>query len=185
MTGALFIDDTYIKQYTPIGLSIDVNDIYSFISVAQDIYVQDTLGTPLYNYLVDKLVNEVAYTTKEEKLIDLFSISLAYWSIYQALPHLSIKIRNTGVAKTKSDMTETSTLSELKYIREEMKNMAEFYMQRVVNFLCDNSKDFPLYNAISKDMYPTNRQYDSDIYIEDGIKDYTLDELRLLKKYLS
>jgi hypothetical protein len=48
MEDSLFIDDNYLKQYSPLGKSIDVDEIYPFVSSAQDVYIQDVLGTPLY-----------------------------------------------------------------------------------------------------------------------------------------
>lgn len=186
----LFIDDEYLKTYTPLGKSIDVDQIYPFVSEAQNIYIQDLLGTPLYNYLEYKLYSGLTFSTpyftqKEIDLVNICSKALAYWTIYLALPHLAIQIRNIGVARATSDNTTVSTVQELKYIREEMSNLAEFWNQRVINYICENSQDFPLYNAASDDIYPTTYQYDSDIYIEDRYKDLTLEELKFLKKYLS
>ena len=66
-----------------------------------------------------------------------------------------------------------------------MKNLGEFWNTRTVNFLCEYSNQFPLYDKATYDMYPSNRQYDSDIYLEDGYKDLTYEELKFLKKYLS
>ena len=186
----LFIDDQYLKTYTPMGKSIDVNLIYPFVQESQDIYTQDLLGTPLYNYLEYKLYIGTTFSTpyftqQEVNLINICSKALAYWTVYLALPHLAIQIRNLGVARATSDNTALSSISELKYIREEMQNLAEFWNQRVVNYICDNSIYFPLYGAASDDMYPQTWQYDSDIYIEDRYKDISLEELKFLKKYLS
>ena len=183
--SALFIDDDYLKTYTPLGKSIDADEIYPFIQEAQDIYTQDVLGTPLYDDLVYKLYAGITYSTIERALVDICSKALAYWTIYMALPHLAIKVRNLGVARPQAENAQASTIDEMKYIREEMKNLGEFWNTRVVNFLCDQSNQFPLYNAASNDMYPSNRQYDSDIYLEDGYKDLTYEELKFLKKYLS
>jgi hypothetical protein len=149
------------------------------------VYIQDVLGTPLYNDLVNKVATGVTFSTIEWELVDLCSRALVYWTVYSALPSLYIKIRNAGVVKQQSENTQNADLSELKYLREEQKNLAEFYNTRIVNFLCDKSTQFPLYNAVSKDMYPSVKQYDSDMYIEDGISDLTYEELRFLKKYLS
>lgn len=182
--SALFIDDDYLKTYTPLGKSIDVDEIFPFIQEAQDIYTQDVLGTPLYDDLVYKLYAGITYSTIERALVDTCSKALAYWTIYMALPHLGIKIRNLGVVRPTSDYTQTSTMDELKYIREEMKNLGEFWNTRTVNFMCTNVKYFPLYNAATNDMYPSNRQYDSDIYLEDGGYNLSYEELRFLKKYL-
>lgn len=183
--SALFIDDDYLRTYTPLGKSIDADEIYPFIQEAQDIYTQDVLGTPLYDDLVYKLYAGITYSTIERALVDICSKALAYWTIYMALPHLAIKVRNLGVARPQAENAQASTIDEMKYIREEMKNLGEFWNTRVVNFLCDQSNQFPLYNAASNDMYPSNRQYDSDIYLEDGYKDLTYEELKFLKKYLS
>lgn len=186
----LFIDDEYLKTYTPLGKSIDVDLIYPFVQEAQDIYIQDLLGTPLYNYLEYQLYIGTTFSApyfaqKEIELINIASKALAYWTIYLALPHLAIQIRNIGVARATSENTTVSNIQELRYIREEMQNMAEFWNQRVVNFLCENSTAFPLYGAASDDIYPQTWQYDCDIYIEDRYKDLSLEELKFLKKYLS
>lgn len=185
----LFIDDVYLKSYTPVGKSVDVDQIYPFVGEAQDIYIQDLLGTPLYNELEYRLYSGLTFSTPyfnnfEIDLINMCSKSLAYWSVYLALPHLSIQIRNIGLGRATSENTQTSNLDDLRFIRDEMKNLAEFWSQRVVNFLCENSEQFPLYMAASKDIYPQNWVYDSDIYIEDVYRDLTIDQLKLLQKYI-
>jgi hypothetical protein len=185
----LFIDDVYLKTYTPVGKSIDVDQIYPFVGEAQDIYIQDLLGTPLYNELEYKLYSGLTFsqpyfTSYEIELVNLCSKSLAYWSVYLALPHLSIQIRNIGLGRAVSDNTSSGSLEDLRYIRDEMKNLAEFWAQRVVNYLCENSEYFPLYRAASPDIYPQNWVYDSDIYIEEVYKDLTADQLKLLQKYI-
>lgn len=190
MEQSLFIDDNYLKTYSPLGKSIDVDEIFPFVSSAQSVYTQDVLGTPLYNDLMIKTDNYitgsgVTFSTVEWELVNLCSKALVYWTTYMALPHIYLRIRNAGVVKQQSENTQNSDLSEMKYLREEMKNLGEFWNTRCVNYLCDKSVNFPLYNAASNDMYPSNRQYDSDIYIEDGYKDLTYEELKFLKKYLS
>lgn len=186
----LFIDDEYLRTYTPLGKSIDIDQIYPFVSEAQNIYTQDLLGTPLYNYLEWKLYTGLTFSTQyflqqEIDLINIASKALAYWTVYLALPHLAIQIRNIGLGRATADNVQVAAVQELKYIREEMQNLAEFWNQRVVNYICENSEFFPLYNAKSDDMYPQTYQYDSDIYIEDRYKDLSLEEIRFLKKYLS
>lgn len=190
MAASLFIDDQYLRDNSPLGKSIDIDEIYSFVSSAQDVYIQDILGTPLYEDMVTKASNYVSgsgstFSTYEWNLLDLCSKSLTYWTVYMALPSIYMKIRNAGVVRSSSEDTQNVDLSEMKYLREEQKNLAEFWATRAVNYICANSTQFPLYNAASDDMYPQSVQYDSDIYIEDRYKDLTYDELKFLKKYLS
>lgn len=183
--SALFIDDVYLTDYTPLGKSIDIQEIYPFVEESQNVYIQDVLGTPLYIDLEWKLYTGVTYSNIERQLVDMCSKALAYWTIYMAIPHLTFKIRNLGVARATSTDTQTSNMEEMRFLREEIKNLAEFWNTRIVNFLCENSTYFPLYNAASDDMYPSTFQYDSDIYIEDRYKDLTYEEIKFLKKYLS
>lgn len=183
--SALFIDDDYLKQYSPLGQTIDINEIYPFVENSQDVYIQDILGTPLYDKITWTVYSGGTFSTDETALFEICSRALVYWTVYLSLPHLYLRIRNAGVVKIQSENTVNSDLSELKYLKEEMKNLGEFWNQRAVNFICANSSSFPLYNAASDDMYPNTVTYDSDIYIEDTYKDLTLDELKFLKKYLS
>lgn len=177
--SALFIDDVYLKDNSPVGKSVDSEEVYPFVEQAQDIYIQDVMGTPLYTDLAYKLYTGVTFSSEELDVVNIASKSLVYWSVYLALPHLYLKIRNAGVVKQQSQYTENTSLTELKYLREEMSNLGEFWNQRLKVYLCNNHKKFPLYNKISNDMNPSSIQYDSDIYISDD----TLRELNFLKKY--
>lgn len=180
--SALFIDDQYLRDYTPMGQNIDPLTIYPFVNDAQEVYIQDLLGSNLYNDLTYKLYIGITYSQNEMTLIDLCSKALSYYSVYMALPHLAIKIRNVGVARVQSDTTQPSTMEELKYIREEMKNMGEFWAERVVHYLCHNGNLFPLYNKSNEDISPSNGQYDSDIYLT-PYGNYSDAERRFLDQY--
>lgn len=186
----LLIDDQYLKDYSPLGKSIDVDEIYPFVANAQSVYTQDVLGTPLYKDILTKTDNYIAgtgvtFSSYEWELVELLSKSLVHWTTYMSIPSLYVRLRNSGVVKPQVDGTQNADLAEMKYIRGEQKDLGEFWNTRIVNYLCNNSIHFPLYNAVSNDMYPSIKQYDSDIYIEDTISDLTFEELRFLKKYLS
>lgn len=184
--SALLIDDVYLSENTPLGKNVDTSQIYPFIETAQDIYIQDILGTNFYNDLMYRMVWATAsITTYEESLLDTLSKVTAYYSVYLALPHLSIKMRNIGVAKSTADNTEPASLEDVKYLREEIKNMAEYYAQRAIVYLCNFSNQFPLYNKPGNDVQPNHStQYDSDFYIDERYMGLTRDELKFLKKYI-
>lgn len=182
--SALFIDDQYLKDMTPMGQNIDPLQIYPFVEDAQDVYIQDVLGSALYMDLTYKLYTGVTYSTNERTLVDLCSKALAYYTVYMALPHLSIKIRNIGVARATGDNTQVSSMEELRYIREEMKNMAEFWVERTVIYLCNYSSLYPLYNTSGSkpDMSPSEKAYDCDIDLS-PYGEYTEAERKFLNQY--
>ncbi len=182
--SALFIDTAYLKKYTPLGASIDPDEVYPFVYEAQTIYTQEQLGTPLYNDLVERLATGGTFSDMEWHLINTFSKSLAYFSVYLALPHLHIKMRNAGVLKANPEYTTGSSLDEVKYIRNEVSELAEYWAQRTIKLLCEYSDQWPLYDATSKDIQPTSSQYDSDIYLDCGYNNIPQRDLDILRKYL-
>lgn len=182
--SALLIDEVYLQNNTSIGQNIDALAIYPFIESAQDIYIQDLLGTAFYNDLTYKLYAGTTWSNDELIVVELASKALAFWTVYMALPHLAIKIRNVGIARPISDNTQPSTMEELRYIRNEVKDTAEFHAQRLTTYLCNNSIKYPLYlnQGAKPDMSPSNGQYDSDIYLS-PYGDYTEAEQKFLNAY--
>ena len=183
--SATFIDDQYLKDYTPIGQNIDPLQVYPFVETAQDMYIQDLLGTPLYMDLTYKLYMGITFSQIEWTLVELCSKALAYYTVYLAVPHLAIKIRNVGVARATSDNTQPSTMEEMRYIRNEVKDMAEFWAERTVIYLNNYASLYPLYRTSGShpDMSPSNGQYDSDIYLSPTYGDYTEAEQKFLNAY--
>ena len=55
------------------------------------------------------------------------------------------------------DFSSGSDLDTVRYIRNEVQDRAEFYEQRLINYLCDNSSLFPQYTSDnSDDMKPNS-----------------------------
>lgn len=180
--SSLLIDEVYLQNNTSIGQNIDALAIFPFIESAQDIYIQDLLGTAFYNDLTYKLDVGTTWSNDELIVVELASKALAFWTVYMALPHLAIKIRNVGVARPISDNTQPSTMEELRYIRNEVKDTAEFHSQRLTMYLVNHMTLYPLYRGPNTDMSPSNGQYDSDIYLS-PYGDYTEAEQRFLNAY--
>jgi hypothetical protein len=53
----LLIDKELIFKYTQLGGNVDVDKIYPFVKIAQDIQVQELLGTKLYRYILTQVEN--------------------------------------------------------------------------------------------------------------------------------
>ena len=84
---------------------------------------------------------------------------------------LSLKIRSKGVTKLRGEFEDGASLAEVKYLRVECQNRAEYYEKRVIDFLCLNSQLFPLYNQADTKtgiIQNSDSTYDSDIYLGDS-----------------
>lgn len=172
-TQAIFISENWLKQNTPIPANLDVSEIYPFYRIAQDKYVRDRCGDNLYDRLCYGLTSSTL-STEETVLLTLIRPALAYFTIYEAIPFLATKIKNIGINSTQDDKQINADMSRLKELRKEILDNAEYYMTRVVNYLCKNRSSFPDYNFNNDDVNPnTNPAYQCDLFIDPNYVDET------------
>lgn len=187
--SATFIDVDYLRDITPIGANLDTAEVAPFILEAQDIYIQDILGGTYYDSLCYTIYTTAAtaspaFSTADNIIVEMASKCLAYWTVYEAIPHLTIKIRNIGLAQPTSDTTVSANMEQMRYIREEIKNKAEFWQKRTIDYLCLNKANYPLYTGTNNLVSPTQQSYDSDIYLESGgANGLSQAELNFLRQY--
>ena len=167
MAYVVFISEQRLKKITAIHDNVEPDDLTPFVVQAQDIYVQDILGTKFFNSLKDAIVG-ATLTTAETTLIDNYIAPMtANYALYLALPTLNFKIKNKAVVTPTSEESTTTGLEEIKYLRQSTLDSAQFYAQRTLEYLNDNTSEFPDYtNPGSDGMMPSHRsQYESGIYI--------------------
>lgn len=168
MATVLFISENYLKSNTTFSDNVDVKLILSNIKPAQDFYIQDLLGTNLYLDLQTKYSAQTL-SNVEEQLVDIIKLATVYRAAEMSLPFMNLQIRNKGIVKLDSENAKQSDLAEMKYLRNEFKDRAEFYEERIIKFLQNNESSFPLYeNDTNTDISPSAKiPYDSDLYLDD------------------
>lgn len=164
-----WINNSFLKSVTPLSNNIDINEVSNHIETAQLINVREILGKLLYDDMNTKILNNTL-STKELELYDILKYAIAYRSAEIGIPFLAIKLRSKGAVRLQDETSQPASLEELKYLRHELKNKAEYFEQRSKDFLLQFSKDFPLwlnYSSTQQEIYPnTDTSYDSDIYLD-------------------
>ncbi len=80
------------------------------------------------------------------------------YALYLMLPSIKYKIANQGILNGTSEETSPTTLDELKYIRQNTLDTAEFYSKRLTKYFMDNPNLFPEYQNPGTDgMMPDKR----------------------------
>ena len=154
MPTVLFVNEQYIKQYTPIGDLVSNDEIEPTTILVQDSWIQDQLGSNFYTYLQTKYA---AQTLNASELVLMARIqpALAYRVAEEMTPFLNFQFKNKGVMTQSGDYSASSDVSTIKYLRNELSNRAEFYAKRLTVYLCENSDLFPEYTIDnSTDMSP-------------------------------
>jgi hypothetical protein len=155
----------------PIKLSDTYNVLTPNIIRAQEIEIQQILGTPLYQDILLKVSGNTLNSVETTLVRDYIFPCLVEYSVYYAMPSIWAKLENSSVINRNPENALSVDLPALKYRRGDIKNSAEFLGTRIVNFLCDQSNSFPLYTSNSNDLYATHRIYDSGLVFDDR---YTL-----------
>ena len=149
----LFISENRIKDSTAINGNVDAEYLLPYIRIAQKKYMETKLGTKLFIKLQDLIiagdVDLPANSYYKTLLNDYISDSLVQWGFYECIPFLRYKVQNGNIYQKTSETGEKLSREEAQDLREEVRNTAEFYTDRLINYLCAKNSHFPEYSQNS------------------------------------
>jgi hypothetical protein len=154
----LLVSEQRMKQWTSLDSNIRIDVLTPSILNAQQIYVQDTLGTPFFERLKAGVLANDLTTDEAAFLKDYVGPMLMQYSLYMILPHLKYKYVEKGIVSGSSEETTQTSLDELKYLRETALETAQFYDERMKEFLSDYPNMFPIYKTWNTKGMSPNRE---------------------------
>jgi hypothetical protein len=171
MAYVLLISEQKLKDSTAINLNVDVNILLPYVLQAQTLYIEPKLGTQLYEHIKGLIqagtigdAGNVAYKTL---LDDYISFVLVNYSFYHAIPYLRFKIENGNIYSKTSETGTALTTEESQSLREEISNTAQYYTERLIEYIRNNTSDFPEYSTNSgADVNPDKNAYYNGMNLE-------------------
>lgn len=155
MATALFISRTDLVKNSIIDGNVDTDKFIQFIKIAQDIEVQNYLGTDLFNRISADIIAGTLSGDYLNLVNDYVQPMLIWWAQVNYIPYAAYQIKNGGVFKHTSENAESASRSEVDYLVQKARNTAEYYTRRFVEYMNFNSNLFPEYNSNSdSDVYP-------------------------------
>jgi hypothetical protein len=152
---ALFITRDDLVKYTALNGNIDTDTFIQYIIIAQDLHIQNYLGTRLFKKFNDGIVDNNLTQTYKDLLTDYIKPMLIHWAMVEFLPFSAYTIANKGVFKHTSENATSVDKSEVDYLVEKERSVANHYTTRFVDYMCFNQSSFPEYNLNSNgDMFP-------------------------------
>ena len=159
MALAILISEQRVKQLTNLDDNVRVDEITPFIIQSQDLYLQDRLGTRFYERLKNGVIASDLNNDEKSLLNDYIAPMLANYALYLMLPGLKYKLVEKGILSGQSEETGSTTLDEVKYLRQSILDTAEFYDERLRERLCDlPSGTFSEYSSPGSDGMSPNNQ---------------------------
>lgn len=156
----IFIDASYIKAYSHIDGSVDEKDMLPSIIQAQDSQIQPILGTELFDALKTKITNGTISGDYDTLLNDYVRMTTLKWTLVHFYPYLQGKILNGTIGSRNVDNITALSQSEVGRLVDIERSNAQFYSERLIEYLLNNSSLFPEYNQNSgADMNPETQTY--------------------------
>ena len=161
--AVLFVNEDKLKSSTAINYNVDTAFLLPFLKIAQDKHLQIILGTKLY----DKLQNDIAgvdgatLTGNYKTLVDDYiQDAIIHYALVEALPFISFQIKNGSITQKNSENGTAATRQDVDYLVQKERDSAEFYGQRIVEYLCNDSSSFPEYSQnTGADLNPISNAY--------------------------
>lgn len=168
--NVLLISAEMIKDRTAIHTNIDEKLLFPTIKVCQDMYIHPLLGSALFNKIItDVDAGTIAGDYKD--LLDDYIVDCLCWHVLsESIFDVTYQIWNKGMVKKVGDSTEAPGTDELEGMRNRFRARAEWYGQRLKQYLIANSTASVLpeyYNGNTEidDISPEQRAFTMPVYL--------------------
>lgn len=156
MAQALFINRKDLVKFTAMNGNVDTDSFIQYVKIAQDIHVQNYIGTDLYNKIQADIIASSLTGDYLSLVTDYIKPMLIHWAMVEYLPFAAYTVSNKGVYKHSSENSENVSKDEVDFLIEKERNTAQYYTERFISYMTFNaSLKFPEYYTNSnEDVYP-------------------------------
>jgi len=156
MAEGLFITRKDLVKFTAVNGNVDTDKFIQFIKIAQDIHIQNYLGTDLFEDLQGHIEGGSLAGDNLALVTTYIKPMLIHWAMVEYLPFAAYTIANKGVFKHSSENAQNVDKNEIDFLIEKERNIAQYYTERFIEYMSFNaSSKFPkYYTNTNDDVYP-------------------------------
>ena len=165
-----FISQEYFFQNTPVEQNIDWDKIQPYIVQAQQLYLQQSIGETGLDALSDGVKNNTLTPDEQTFVRNYVQPLVTQYAFWLCLPFINFKATNKALSKESSEFSQAADLDEMKFLRSNVKDAAEFYQRRMVKYLADHPGKFLWYDhpAALDNLPKTIQAYFGGVYMGYG-----------------
>ena len=156
MADALFITRKDLVKFSSLNGNLDDDKYLQYVKIAQDIHIQNYIGTDLYNKIQADIIATTLAGDYLTLVNDYIKPMLIHWALVEYLPFAAYTIANKGVYKHNSENAENVSKEEIDFLIEKERTTAQYYTERFIDYMSFNaSNKFPeYYTNNNEDIYP-------------------------------
>ena len=152
MATALFITSEDLVRNTALGGNVDTDKFVQFIKIAQQIHIQNFLGTQLYNKISADILASTLTGDYLDLVNDYVQPMLIHFAMVEYLPWAAYTIANKGVYKHSSENAQNVDKEEVDFLVGNEQKIADYYSRRFLDYMSFNAASkFPEYYTNSND----------------------------------
>lgn len=159
MAQVLLVTREDILKLTPINGNVDTDKITPFIKSAQDIHIQDILGTDLFNKIIDGIENSNLPADYNTLLVSYVQPVLCHLAAADFYMFHGYEIANGGIYRHQSENSTTPSKNEIDMLVQRQRDIGDHYRRRLMDHLTfEASSKYPeYYTNNNDDMQPNTR----------------------------
>jgi len=161
MAKALLVTTSDIKKYSVLNGNVDNDKFIQYVAIAQDIHLQNYLGSDLLEKLQDLLPTDIHLLLNSEykTLLNTYvKPMLIHWALVEMLPFMAYTVSNGGVYKHSAENSQGVDKNEIDFLVEKERNIAENYTKRFIDFMYYNNGDYPEYTSNTNEDIKPDKQ---------------------------
>jgi|TARA_R110002153_G_scaffold55727_1_gene154465 hypothetical protein len=158
MATQLFINRTDLVRNSIIDGNVDTDKFIQFIKIAQEIDVQQIIGTDMYNALSAAIPDiDLPVNARWKTILDDYIVPMLIWYAQSNyFPFAAYQVKNGGVFKHTSENSISADKNEIDFLVEKARTNAEWYSRRFIDFMSFNQTTYPEYTSnTNDDIYPS------------------------------
>jgi hypothetical protein len=162
MSLVLFIDEQTLKDYSIISDNVDFKQLRPEIITVQDLYIQDIVGSGIYNELKTQIQTNTVSANNQTLLNDYIQPCLMWRVMAESPLALSFKYANKGVVNKTGENSVMPSMPDMANIIGKYQDRSESYAEKLVNYLIANDTLYPLYlnpGSGVDTVYPRRRSF--------------------------
>ena len=150
MNNVLLISEELLKTYSYINDNVQSDELRYGIMVSQNIEIQESLGTNLYQHYLDSVdngtMNDPSNVNYKYLLDKYIQPTLVAYALYRCLDNFIAKFMSVGMVQNRSEMGNSIDFKLFLHLKTQAKQDADFQNNLLRRHLIFRSANYPLYN---------------------------------------
>ncbi len=170
MANVLLISETKLKSFSSIHQNVDSALLANNIKIAQDLHLQNLIGTKFINELYNQVKTNTLTLVNKNLIDEWIAPYLVHAAVFESTPDILFRMMNKSIVVGDTEQGKAISVKEMAYLRDIYQSRFNFYAQRLQDELRNKPNLYPLYYTYSSTdgMPPRRETYMAGIHFPPG-----------------